>query len=59
LYASREAKGRFVDIQTYEQVVAERATASEIRKALGIKRENTERIRQIIRDLEEKNWQID
>jgi hypothetical protein len=80
LYAVRDAKGRFVDIQTYERahrhdlklkraprqvgpgfehVIVVKATASEIRKALGIKRETTERVRQIIRDLEEKNWQVD
>ncbi len=78
LYAVRDAKGRFVDIQTYERahrmdlvrvprqvrpkfehVIVEKATASEIRKALGIKREATERVRQIIRDLEDKNWQVD
>jgi len=40
-------------------VIAEKATAAEIRKALGIKRESTERIRKIIRELEEKNWQLD
>lgn len=61
LYTVRDAKGRFVDIQAYERahVIAEKATASEIRKALGITRETTERVRQIIRDLEEKNWQVD
>lgn len=82
IYAVRDAKGRFIDIQTYErahrqdlkkrseseflqkqlgfkQVVAEKATASEIRKALRIKPENTQRIRQVIRDLEAKNWPVD
>jgi hypothetical protein len=61
LYAVRDAKGRFVDIQTYERahIIAEKATASEIRKALGISRETTERVRQIIRELEEKDWQVD
>jgi len=39
--------------------VTEKATAREIEKALGIKRDTIKRVERIMHDLEAKNWRVD